>query len=95
MKVDKIAKPLFGLIKTADNINQNKLETNTKLSRMLERLDYDRPLMLKEKLDIIWKESDYSFHSSSSSNSPTPNKRPINLQKELKKMKLERMHINN
>lgn len=48
--------PLFKVIKAAENINRGKKKGNTLLVKLLERLDLDRPLILKEKLDIIWGE---------------------------------------
>jgi hypothetical protein len=44
------------IIKAADNINKCKSNINKRLLKLLERLDLDRPLMLREKLDILWKE---------------------------------------
>lgn len=56
------------LIGTTDNINKYKKSINSKLLKLIERLDLDRPLMLREKLDIIWKETkdDGSFELSPS-----------------------------
>eukprot|EP00347_Sterkiella_histriomuscorum_P012758 403367333 len=48
-------KPIIKLIKTTEMINKGKNKINKNLLRLIERLDLDRPLMLKEKLDIIWK----------------------------------------
>ena len=49
-------KPLVKLIKAAENINKGKRKINHNLIRLLDRFDLDRPLMLREKLNIIWKE---------------------------------------
>ena len=39
---------------------------------MIERLEYDRPLMLKEKLDIIWNEGQsHPYSSDSDQEAPT------------------------
>lgn len=48
--------PVMKLINITDNINKYKKSINLKLLKLIERLDLDRPLMLREKLDIIWKE---------------------------------------
>ena len=48
-------KPIIKLVNATANINKGKQRINRQLLKLIERLDLDRPLMLKEKLDIIWK----------------------------------------
>lgn len=47
-------KPLAKLISATEYVNKQKLNTSKKLTKLLQRLDLDRPLLLKEKLDIFW-----------------------------------------
>lgn len=49
-------KPLFKMVGAAESISKNKRRGNQKLVMLIERLDLDRPLILKEKLDVIWNE---------------------------------------
>lgn len=49
-------KPLFKMINAAEGISKSKKKGNHRLMKLIERLDLDRPLILKEKLDIIWNE---------------------------------------
>ena len=49
-------KPLFKMIDAKENIIKNNKKGYQKIVKLLERLDLDRPLILKEKLDIIWNE---------------------------------------
>lgn len=48
-------KPIVKLISTTESINKGKNKINNNLLKLIARLDLDRPLMLREKLDIIWK----------------------------------------
>lgn len=55
MKYKPVRKqPIMKLIKATDNINKYKKNLNKKLVSVLKRLDLDRPLMLREKLDVLW-----------------------------------------
>ncbi len=48
--------PLFKILNAAENINKNKKKGNRNLLKLIERLDLDRPLIFREKFDIIWGE---------------------------------------
>lgn len=39
---------------TNHNISKQKEVNNTKLLKILERIELDRPILMKDKLDIIW-----------------------------------------
>ena len=54
MTKDHQKRPLFKIIKAAENINRHMKKGSTFLLKLLERLNLDRPLILKEKLEIIW-----------------------------------------
>jgi len=56
------------------------------LIKLIDRLDLDRPLMLREKLDILWSESKSDEESKHET---------MNLSVELTKKKKERMALNN
>jgi len=57
---------LVKLIHTTQNISKGKKRVNNELLRLIERLDLDRPLMLREKLDIIWNKEDPEADNSNS-----------------------------
>ncbi len=42
------------MVKAAENINRGKKLGNIALLKLLERLDLDRPLIFREKLEIIF-----------------------------------------
>ena len=44
------------MIDAKENITKNNKKGYQKIVKLLERLDLERPLILKEKLDIIWNE---------------------------------------
>ena len=44
------------IMKAAQNISKGKKQINAQLLKLLARFDLDRPLVLREKLDIIWRE---------------------------------------
>ncbi|CDW73792.1 UNKNOWN [Stylonychia lemnae] len=48
-------KPIYKLITATQSIKKGKNKINSNLIKLIQRLDLDRPLMLREKLDIIWK----------------------------------------
>jgi hypothetical protein len=50
-------KSIIKLIKATEHIYEQKNKNNKKLQGLIKRIDLDRPLVLREKLDIIWKES--------------------------------------
>lgn len=46
--------PLASLMKTTTKINSFKRNLSNKLDKMLARIDLDRPLLMKEKLDVAY-----------------------------------------
>lgn len=49
-------KPLFKVLAATENIKKNKKKGFEQINKLLERMDLDRPLIFKEKFDIIWNE---------------------------------------
>ena len=47
---------MFKILNAAENITKNKKKGNRNLLKLIERLDLDRPLIFREKFDIIWGE---------------------------------------
>lgn len=55
----KIKDPVKSILRTNDNLNKFKGKMNQKLSKILQRMELDRPILMKEKLDVLWsKDSD-------------------------------------
>eukprot|EP00347_Sterkiella_histriomuscorum_P021644 403333262 len=48
------------MINTTDRIQLNNQVMSNKLQKMLDRVEIDRPLLFKEKLEALWKEQDDS-----------------------------------
>lgn len=46
--------PIAKLLTTTERITHNHKKINKKLNKMLDRLDLDRPLLFKEKLQTVW-----------------------------------------
>jgi hypothetical protein len=46
--------PMRKLIETNKKIEKMKKNYNEKLLRILERVELDRPILMHDKLDIIW-----------------------------------------
>lgn len=42
------------LINTTDRIQTNHKDMSSKLHKMLDRVELDRPLLFKEKMDTLW-----------------------------------------
>ena len=50
--------PVRKILLTNKKIQKQKREYNEKLLKILERVDLDRPILMHDKLDIIWGNSD-------------------------------------
>ena len=50
--------PVRKILLTNKKIQRQKREYNDKLLKILERVDLDRPILMHDKLDIIWGNSD-------------------------------------
>lgn len=50
----KIKDPVKSILKTNDNLNKFKGKMNKKLSQILYRMELDRPILMQEKLDVLW-----------------------------------------
>lgn len=46
--------PVRKILATNQNISKQKAINNTKLLKILERIELDRPILMKDKLDVIW-----------------------------------------
>jgi hypothetical protein len=66
--------PVRKIINTNKNISKQKEFNNTKLLKILERIEYDRPILMKDKLDVIWGEDDLPPIFANDSRSPSPQK---------------------
>ncbi|CDW79031.1 UNKNOWN [Stylonychia lemnae] len=53
------------LINTTDRVQSNHEEMSLKLQKMLDRVELDRPLLFKEKIETIWNYNDDQSGSSS------------------------------
>lgn len=50
--------PVRRILATNQNISKQKAMNNVKLLKILERIELDRPILMKDKLDVIWGEED-------------------------------------
>lgn len=46
--------PVGKVIRTTENLTKFKTLQNTKLLKILERIELDRPILMKEKVDVLW-----------------------------------------
>lgn len=55
-KRDKSLKdPILNILRTNKNIVSISDKINTKLQQIIERVDFDRPILMRDKLDFMWK----------------------------------------
>lgn len=53
---NKKTKAIANLINTTEKIQSNTKLMSEKLHKMIDRLELDRPLLFKEKIQILWGE---------------------------------------
>jgi hypothetical protein len=46
--------PIAKLLKTTERVQINQHEMSSKLHKMLDRVELDRPLLFKEKIETLW-----------------------------------------
>jgi hypothetical protein len=46
--------PIRKVIQANKSVQRKKLVTNQKLLAILERIEFDRPILIRDKLEIIW-----------------------------------------
>lgn len=54
MKSVGAANVLVGIYKQTNAIIKSKRDNDEKLEKMLKRVELDRPIILKDKIDIMW-----------------------------------------
>ena len=54
--------PLRKILQTNTRANRSKGRTNRTLLKILERVDLDRPILMHDKLDVIWGQDPESDH---------------------------------
>lgn len=50
--------PIHKIIQVNKIVQRKKLVTNKKLLAILERVEYDRPILIRDKLEIIWEKKE-------------------------------------
>lgn len=58
MKSVGAANVLLGIYKQTNAIVKSKRDNDEKLEKMLKRVELDRPIILKDKIDIMWSRED-------------------------------------
>ena len=74
--------PVAKVIRTTANLTKFKTQMNTKLLKILERIELDRPILMKEKVDVLWNQY----------NAMMPEMQIVRSQ--ITKKKVRRMHVN-
>lgn len=46
--------PIKKIMKASNRVQKNRLVENEKLIRILERMELDKPILMHDKLEIIW-----------------------------------------
>jgi hypothetical protein len=49
--------PVRKIFSVNQSVQKKKYAYNERLMRILERLEYDRPILMRDKLDVIWEKA--------------------------------------
>ena len=49
--------PVRKIFAVNKSVQKKKYSYNERLLRILERLEYDRPILMRDKLDVIWEKA--------------------------------------
>jgi hypothetical protein len=49
--------PIFNILRANERIFRISEKINSKLKQICERVDVDRPILMRDKLDFMWKEA--------------------------------------